>query len=188
MLKPELVDRMEPGMLARTWRAQFQLLKYLMDSRPWGRMQEMAIREKNGYTPAEFISDVRKGLFRELDGTGPVKVDSYRIGLQSQYVSYLSKEAFEVADPLVKSVSLGALSDLLQQVKAAIPRSADITTRYHLKELQRSISEALDRKYIPAGWGNRGILVMNGRAIADETAPEDPETCWPDTEVSEGRH
>lgn len=193
LLKPEFLEKLGPGSLDRVWGNQNRLLTYLMDSRVWARMQEMALQDKNAYAPAEFVADMRKGVFKELEGSGPVKVDAYRMGLQFNLVHFLAKEAFEISDPLVQAVALGALNDLSVQVKAAVPRAADSNTRYHLSQIRRFVSEAIDRKFVPPGWGKRGLIVPGGRAIThDESKSEwelstfDNEMNWPD-EFSEGR-
>src|SRR5258705_9914537 len=90
-LKPEILRRIEPsGTLARVNTAQERVLNSLLSNTRFDRLVEQeAIDGAAAYRPADFLADVRKGVWREIE-RGPVRIDAYLRNLQDSYIDLLS--------------------------------------------------------------------------------------------------
>ena len=77
------------GTAQRILTAQTALLRNLISTRRVDRLAEIEQTSTNAtYAPAKLFSDIRAGLFRELDNTPP-DIDLYRRNLQRSYVDML---------------------------------------------------------------------------------------------------
>src|SRR5678815_5526130 len=92
-VKAEILRRIEPaGALARVNAAQERVLNSLLSNARFDRLVEQeALDGVAAYKPADFMTDVRKGIWSELEG-GPVRVDVYRRNLQNSYIDLLSNK------------------------------------------------------------------------------------------------
>src|ERR1041385_614069 len=83
-IKPEILRRIEPsGAIARVNAAQERILNSLLNNARFDRLvEEEAIDGVAAYKPAEFMADVRRGIWSELEGAGPIRIDVYRRNLQ----------------------------------------------------------------------------------------------------------
>src|SRR4029079_3884032 len=90
-LRPEILRRIEVvGALARVNTAQERVLNSLLNNARFDRLVEQeALDGVASYKPADFLADVRKGIWSELEA-GPVKIDVYRRNLQNSYLDLLS--------------------------------------------------------------------------------------------------
>src|SRR5688500_13982610 len=76
--------------LARVYNAKERVLNSLFSHARFKRLIEQeAIDGAMAYRPADFMLDVRRGIWTELE-SGPVKIDVYRRNLQNSYVDLLS--------------------------------------------------------------------------------------------------
>src|SRR5262245_8187162 len=93
-LKAEILRRIEPsGAMARVNTAQYRVLNSLLSNARFDRLVEQeAIDGMAAYKPADFLADVRHGIWSELDGAGPIKIDVYRRNLQNSYIDLLSNK------------------------------------------------------------------------------------------------
>lgn len=116
------------------------------------------------YTLTEMMTDLRKGIFSELDRKVPV--DVYRRQLQKSYTEKIiglvkpadaSSGVFQILGPGFSAPSISNTSDALSTAKAqlrliqssiaaAVPVTTDIPTKNHLLDLQDRIKEALQPK------------------------------------------
>jgi hypothetical protein len=157
---PELVDpaillRLESnGVADRVLASQRTVVNSLINEGRIKRMAEHSHRngDKEIYTPAEMLSDVRKGIWSELDKQ-PIKVDLYRRNLQRAYVEHLA--AF-VANPAPSSdlpaLARGELRTLQKQLEGVREDpSGDQATLYHLLDVKARIEQALDPRGRPRG-------------------------------------
>ena len=72
--------------------AQERVLNSLLSNARFDRLVEQeAIDGAAAYKPADFMSDVRRGIWSELEG-GPVRIDVYRRNLQNSYIDLLSNK------------------------------------------------------------------------------------------------
>src|SRR5262249_81917 len=93
-LKPEILRRIEPaGALARVNTAQERILNSLFNNARFDRLVEQeAIDGMAAYRPSDFMADVRRGIWSELDAPGPIRIDVYRRNLQNSYIDLLSNK------------------------------------------------------------------------------------------------
>jgi hypothetical protein len=97
---------------------------------------------KDVYPATEYLTDVRNTVWRELDGTGRVKVDPLRQSLQWEHIQDLGSNVQRNIGYLYQA----ELKALDASIKAALPRAADKATRAHLETARVKIAAALDVK------------------------------------------
>jgi hypothetical protein len=151
-LNAEILRRIEPaGAMSRINDAQERVLNSLLSNTRFDRLVEQeAIDGVAAYRPAEFMSDVRKGIWSELE-YGPIRIDVYRRRLQNSYIDLLSAKLNgrpAVADDY-RALIKAELRDLSAAIGAATPRAADRQTRAHLADARDQIAKALDPKFAP---------------------------------------
>jgi hypothetical protein len=189
LIKPELLTLFEPsGELARIRNAQMSVLNRLLQDARLERMIEMdAFEPDKSYHTAEFLSDLRNGIWGELSASS-VSIDIYRRNLQDGYVEALSQKVNERTAGFeeVRALFRQELRNLSTQVNGALAKAADADTRAHLGAINDEIARALDPKFAitaetaaPAAGGRGGVL-------GDSIFNADPATlgCWPDYTIT----
>ena len=189
-VKSDILRRIEPnGVLARVNAAQRRVLNSLFNNARFDRLVEQeAIDGMASYRPADFMTEVRRGIWRELEG-GPVRIDVYRRNLQNSYIDLLSNKLNgrpAVADDY-RALIKQELRDLNAAIGAASARATDRQTRAHLADARDQIVKALDPKFAaPAPT----TPVFNPFGFADEFNPGSIELedfnwrdCWPDDAI-----
>lgn len=151
-VKPDILRRIEPnGVLSRVNAAQERVLTSLLNNARFDRLVEQeAIDGMSAYRPTDFMSDLRRGIWSELE-TGPVRIDVYRRNLQNSYIDLLSNKLNvrpSVTDDY-RALIKQELRDLSTALAAAGPRAADRQTRAHLADARDQIAKALDPKFAP---------------------------------------
>src|SRR5258708_3591966 len=118
------------------------------------------------YGADELLSDLKKGVWNELTTAGAIEI--FRRNLQKTYIDALVALINpSTAGPVVPaglprgfavlfggnirntdipSIARAQLVDLRAEITAAIPRTTDKLSRYHLQDLQERIREALNPK------------------------------------------
>ncbi|HVF22017.1 MAG TPA: zinc-dependent metalloprotease [Pyrinomonadaceae bacterium] len=180
-LKAEILRRIEPtGALARVNLAQERILNSLMSNARFDRLVEQeAIDGVAAYRPADFMSDVRRGIWSEIEpGAGAVRIDVYRRNLQNSYIDLLSNKLNmrpSVTDDYRALIKM-ELRDLSAAINSAMQRAGDRTTRAHLADARDQIAKALDPKFAPPA---APALPAFPFGYDDD---DDPFTfnCWPD--------
>lgn len=181
-VKPEILRRIEPaGALTRVNVAQERILNSLLSNTRFERLVEQeAIDGMAAYQPADFMSDVRKGIWSELAG-GPVRIDVYRRNLQNSYVELLSNKLNgrpAVTDDY-RALIKAELRDLSTAIAAAMPRAGDRQTRAHLADARDQIAKALDPKFAaPAPTTPQNPFGFDDESDFNEDL--DSRDCWPD--------
>ena len=150
-VKAEILRRIEPaGALARVNVAQERVLSSLLSNTRFDRLVEQeAIDGMAAYRPADFMSDVRRGIWGELEGAGPIRIDVYRRNLQNSYVDLLATKLNvrpSVTDDY-RALIKAELRDLNTAIGAAMARANDRQTRAHLADARDQIAKALDPKF-----------------------------------------
>ena len=151
-LDPEVLRRIEPdGAVTRVRVAQQRVLANMMSPARWNRLVEQeALDPAKAYAPAQFMVDVRLGVFRELSAP-QVKIDTFRRNTQRVYLETLGDKlngrtpATDDARALVRS----ELKTLSGDVTAALPKAADRVTRAHLEDVKDQVARILDPKFAP---------------------------------------
>ena len=149
-VKSDILRRIEPnGVLARVNAAQERVLNSLLNNARFDRLIEQeAIDGMASYRPADFMTDVRRGIWSELEG-GPVRIDVYRRNLQNSYIDLLSNKLNgrpAVTDDY-RALIKQELRDLSAAIGAASARATDRQTRAHLADARDQIAKALDPKF-----------------------------------------
>jgi len=189
-LRPEILRRIEAaGALARVNLAQERILNSLLSNARFDRLVEQeAIDGIAAYKPADFMADVRRGIWSELEGAGPVRIDVYRRNLQNSYIDLLSNKLNvrpSVTDDY-RALIKAELRDLSTAIGAASARATDRQTRAHLADVRDQIAKALDPRFAPPAapatftfpFGFDDELQFHSSSTSLEDF--DPSSCWPD--------
>lgn len=190
-IDPQILRRIEPiGALSRVRNAQMSVLNNLLGSPRLARLVEQeAIDGASAYAPADFLADVRKGVFKELDAP-KVTIDAYRRNLQRGYLETANTKinGAPAAPPAnlpanfpagifatsgdersLYRMELGALN---KSILAAFSKAADKETKAHLEAMSNQIDRILDPRFAPP---------QNNSATAARVFGVDTfQTCWPD--------
>jgi len=189
-LKSDILRRIEPaGAVARVNAAQERVLNSLLSNTRFDRLVEQeAIDGAVAYRPADFMSDVRRGIWSEVE-SGPLRIDVYRRNLQNSYIDLLAGK-LNGRTPVVddyRALIKAELRDLSAAISAAMPRALDRQTRAHLADARDQIAKALDPKFAPPAppaatgpgantFGFDEEFRFNSGSLEDF----DPRDCWPD--------
>jgi len=182
LVKPEILRRIEPvGVLDRIETGQRRVLNSLLSSARVNRLVEQeALDGTAAYRATDFLADVRKGIWSEVYGDGPVVVDAYRRNLHRAYVETLADRVNgrQAASDDARAFFRGELKTLDADLKTALTRTSDRETKLHLEDIQTQIAHALD----PAIQGTAPApgAPRPGTAIDDFDVSAMPDACWID--------
>jgi hypothetical protein len=185
----EILRRIEPvGALNRIRNAQNAVMNNLLSSARFARLVEQeAIDGAAAYAPSDFLADVRKGVWKELDGP-LVKVDAYRRNLQRAYLDLANTKingsapsapanvpasfaAMFISSGDEKGFYRAELRTLNTSLGAALGRTTDRPTRAHIEAARDQIAKILDPKFATPGPATGAA----GRGFGF-----DSDLCWPD--------
>jgi hypothetical protein len=177
LLKPEILRRLETnGALDRVKMVQQFILMQLMSASRFARLVEMEAMDGDAaYRPVDFLADVRKGVWGEVNGAGAIKIDAYRRNLQRTYLEQMNEKLngrAPVSDdqrPFIR----GELRALSADVARAMPRATDRASRMHLEDVKDQIARILDPKFAPP-------VASNAPNVFSIFRFEEDESCWPD--------
>lgn len=196
-LDKEVLRRIEPiGALNRVRNAQNSVLNSLLSSARFARLvEQQAIDGDQAYQPADFLADVRKGVWKELDTT-QVKIDAYRRNLQRAYLDLVNNKLNGAAPTLPAGLPAAfaglfvtsgderplyraELRSLNTTVTAALGKATDRATRAHLEGVRDQIAKILDPKFAPAsGAANNALRIFGFDGL--EAFLNEGTSCWPD--------
>lgn len=195
LIDPQILRRIEPiGALSRIRNAQTIVLSNLMSGARFARIVEQeAVDGAGAYGPTEFLADVRKGIWRELDAPR-IKVDAYRRNLQHSYLDLVNNKLNgAAANPVGFNGFFAASSDerplyradlklLDASIAAALAKAADRETRAHLEGARDQIAKILDPRFAQPAGNNSGNLrlVVGEQPDPFFASPSQLGTCWPD--------
>jgi len=197
-IKPDVLRRIQPsGTLDLIKASQLRVLNSLMSGARFNRLVEQeAMDGATAYKPAEFLEDVRRGIWHELD-TPSIRIDAFRRNIQRAYLDLLAEKLngrAAVTDeqrPFIR----GELRSLNQMIARALLRATDRPTRLHLEDAKDQIAKALDPKFAapapatatlnPFGRGVDELLEW--LETLDPSDPNTPLVCWPDYSVKRPR-
>jgi hypothetical protein len=163
-LDPQILRRIEQeGVISRIRGAQGGVLNSLLSVNRLNRLSEyeaLAGPRGNSYTVAEFLADLRTGVWAELTQGNP-DIDVYRRTLQRVYLE-AAEDAIDPptppasASPAVRAAAeaartsdarallRGELVELQRLAQAAASRTNDAMTRLHLRDINLEIQRILD--------------------------------------------
>lgn len=170
LLDAAILRRLEPeGAVARINTGQRGILATLMQDERMARLVEYEAfpGATNSYSLAEFLGDVRSGIWSEL-GAGSVRVDAYRRGLQRVHLELVAAKLAASA-PTTPRISSSAQTGQLYtqaprpstdvkgmlrmemrtldgQLAAAQSKAADTATRAHIADARWQIKQMLEPK------------------------------------------
>jgi hypothetical protein len=188
-IKPEILRRIEPtGALERIRANQMRVLNSLMNNNRVARLVEQeALDGAAAYHPADFFADVRRGVWRELDGR-QVRIDAYRRNLQRGYINLMAEKLNgrqAVADD-ARAFIRGELRALTASITLSLPRATDRATQLHLQDARDQIAKALDPKFAPpapAAQPGSPFGVSDADDPSDTPGAFDWLDCWRDTAI-----
>jgi hypothetical protein len=198
-IDPQILRRIEViGVLSRVRNAQLSVLTSLLNSARFARLVEQeAIDGSSAYPPAEFLADVRKGVWKELDAPA-VKIDAYRRNLQRSYLDLVNTKVngtVTIPAGLPPELALlfpssgdekpmyrAELRSLNASVTAALAKTSDREARAHLEGARDQIARILDPKFAPPAANNTGNVIRLGFDGPDlfSGSPVGLDSCWPD--------
>ena len=152
----------EPSGPEQVINLQTNTLKSLLSGTRIFRLLICTERYNNSYSPDEFLTDVKKGVWTELPAAAAI--DIYRRNLQKVYIDALISlinptapiipdlpRGFFINFPDTKnsdipSIARAQLNELKNEIASAIPRETDKLSKYHLQDLLERIKQALNPK------------------------------------------
>jgi hypothetical protein len=165
MIRPEILRKIQPtGIVARVGGAQSGILGGLLQAQRLDRMAEQAVLDgAAAYSPLDFLTDLRAGVWSELAKPGTV-INVYRRNLQHAYLDQMDGRVNGQGNSAeVRALVKGELRALDAQLRAAQPAATDEVTRRHLADCRDEIATILNprvpRNTAPAG----GIIIIGGR-------------------------
>lgn len=205
MVNPDVLRRIQPtGVVARVRTAQSTVMNSLLQPARLDRLVEQAAIDTptGGYTPVQFLADLRNGIWAEVATAKPI--DVFRRNTQRAYLDAFDNRINEngATSEEVRALLKGELRTLDAQIKVALPAYTDPATHRHLEDARDQIAKILDpraqRTPPPAaqagrrggGPGGQTDVLSGGNEIALDSSQaydwnhdpflEPPATCWPD--------
>jgi hypothetical protein len=164
MIRPDILRRIQPtGVIARVGQLQSGIISNLLQSARLDRMAEQAALDgAAAYSPLEFLTDLRAGVWSELAKPGTA-INIYRRNLQRSYLDNMDNRINTPGSDEVRSLARGEVKALDKQLAAAMPAATDELTKRHLQDCRDQIKAMLD-PLVPrpapaaagAGRGGRG--------------------------------
>ncbi|HMV46286.1 MAG TPA: zinc-dependent metalloprotease [Blastocatellia bacterium] len=195
-LDKEILRRIEPiGALNRVRNAQNSVLNSLLSSSRFARLvEQQALDGDQAYQPADFLADVRKGVWKELDAP-QVKIDPYRRNLQRAYLDLTNNKLNGAAPTLPQGLPAAfaslfvtsgderpmyraELRALNASVGTALARTTDRATKAHLEGVRDQIAKILDPKFAAGNAAATGVIRFGFNEL--DVLLKASESCWPD--------
>jgi hypothetical protein len=162
MIRPEILRRIQPtGVIARVAGMQSGIMGQLLQAQRLDRMAEQAALDgAAAYSPLQFLTDLREGVFSELAKPGtPIII--YRRNLQRSYLDNMDNRINTPGgSDEVRSLARGEVKALDKALAAALPAATDELTKRHLQDCRDQIAAMLDplvpRPAAAAGAGRGG--------------------------------
>ena len=111
-------------------------------------MEQEEMDSASAYGPAEFVADVRKGVWSEVYSRSQIGL--WRRNLQRSYVELMASRFYGAGGGAYRTIVRGDLVGLEADLASAIARPAlDRTTRTHLQDMRRRVRDILDPKTPP---------------------------------------
>ncbi len=167
MIKPDILSKLESdGNINRVSGAQGRVLSALVGNAKLQRMVEfdaMATNKSTVYSLGEMLTDLRRGLWKEIYSGAPI--DAYRRRLQATYIEAMASKikppATNAQDALLAQLFGGGgpagtrdfrpllkdeMRTLDRELSVAIGKTSDRASRAHLTDVRDQIKAMLDVK------------------------------------------
>lgn len=192
----DILRKIEPiGALNRVRNAQNSVLNNLMSSARFARLIEQETLDgAAAYGAGEFLGDLRKGVFTEMDAPSPV-IDAYRRNLQRAYLDIANNKlnappqaipqglppgfaAIFITSGDEKAFYRAELKAISAAAGTAMTRSKDKATRAHLDAVRDQISKILNPNF--GGVGASSGTQSRSAIETLELFLKDSDSCFPD--------
>ena len=179
-IRSDILRRIEPaGALARIKVSQQRVLDSLFSSARLVRLVEQEVIDgASAYRPSAFLQDVRKGVWSEVYGTGPIRMDAYRRNLQRAYIETASERVSgrQATTDDARAFFRGELRTLDADLRLARARVTDRQTRMHIDDVRAQIARATDPAVqATSAAAPRPAIPQPGWDVTVE-----PDSCWTD--------
>ena len=163
LIRPEILRRIQPtGIIDRVRTAQAGVMGQLLQAARLDRMAEQAtIDGAAAYSPLDFLTDLRAGVWSELAKPGTA-INVYRRNVQRAYLDNMDARLNGGSSDEVRALVKGELRALDAQLQSALGGASDEVTRRHLSDCRDEIAAILNPR-VPrpaagpgAGFGGRG--------------------------------
>ena len=151
------------GAIEKIGSVQTRTLYNILDSGRMARMIEnQTMNGSKAYSLVAMFSDLRKGVWSELY-TGK-RIDTYRRNLQRAHINrldyllntaknqrganrgYFKQSTVNIGQSDIKAMVRGELNRIKREIRAAVSKAPNTTSRYHLQDVIARINMALDPK------------------------------------------
>jgi hypothetical protein len=166
LVNTDLLRRIEPsGVVSRIRIAQNSLMNALLSNARLNRMVEESALDPKTYTPLQFLSDLRRGVWKEL-ATPAVPIGLYRRNVQRVYIDTINDRLNGAVVPTaeIRALLRGELRGVDQQIASALPGVTDVATRRHLDDMRETIRTVLDPRAMREA--SASVVVLGGRGLA----------------------
>ncbi len=196
----DILRRIEPlGALNRVRNAQNSILNNLLSSSRFARLiEQQALDGDAAYQAPEFLTDVRRGIFKELDAP-QVTVDAYRRNLQRAYLDIANNKLNAPPQTLPpglpaafagmfmtsgdeRSFYRAELKALSASTLGAIAKTRDRATKAHLEGVRDQIAKILNPQF--AGTSAAGSATSRSAIEVMELFLKESDSCWPDYTIN----
>jgi hypothetical protein len=146
MIRPDILRRIQPtGIITRVQGMQSGIMSQLLQAARLDRMAEQAALDGAlAYSPLQFLTDLRAGVWSELAKPGTT-INVYRRNLQRSYLDNMDARINGAGlSPEVRSLARGEVKALDRQLAAALPTTTDELTRRHIQDCRDEIATMLD--------------------------------------------
>lgn len=195
----DILRKIEPiGALNRIRNSQNSVLNNLLSSARFARLiEQQALDGDSAYQAPDFLTDVRKGVWKEID-TPQVNIDAYRRNLQRAYLDIVNNKlnappaaapqglpagfaSMFISSGDEKSFHRAELRSLNNAINTALARTTNKATRAHLEASRDQIAKILNPNFA----GGSGISGAGARTGIEgmELFLTGSDSCWPDYTV-----
>jgi hypothetical protein len=167
MIRPEILRLIQPtGVVDRVRTAQNGVMNNLLQTDRLNRLIEHAALDgPTAYTPLQFLTDLRKGVWSEL-ATPAATPDIYRRNLHRSYLSTVDNRLNGTTEPPdeVRALLRGELRALDAELANALrPASVEEVTRRHYQDARDEIAMILDPRAMRERGGGAAAAGGRGR-------------------------
>jgi hypothetical protein len=149
------------GAIEKIGNVQTRTLNNILDSGRMARMIEnQTMNGSNAYNLVSMFSDLRRGVWSEL--YNGKRIDTYKRNLQRAHINrldyllnkaknqrganrgYFKQSAVNIGQSDIKAMVRGELNRIKRDVRSAVSKAPNTTSRYHLQDAIARINMALD--------------------------------------------
>jgi len=165
MIQPDILRRIQTtGVVERIRTAQNGMMNGLLQSARLDRMvEQVALDGPAAYSPIEFLTELRKGVWSELANPGqPIII--YRRNLHRSYLDTIDTRLNGPTAPSdeVRALLKGELRALDGELTTALSRVTDDLTKRHLQDCKDQIAIILDPRAMRDRGGAAGAAGGRG--------------------------